>query len=478
MTLLSTIVRPTRCLAAGVTLALAAAVSPCRAQATPTVRPLEYRRFVLRNGLVMLLNEDRSSPIVAVDVWYHLGAKDESAGKIGFAHLCEHLMGEGSPNVNVPEKVLIQSAGGRSTFWAITTEDITHFYYTLPSNELETALWLESDRMAAPLTHADASHMATVRETVRQERIQSRESPVFGLANPATIATVFPGVHPYRNDPLGPMTDLDAASPADVKTFCAPFYVPNNAVVSLSGDFSTAHAKTLIEKYFGGIGRGEIPARREIPASGLTAPTRLVYEDPRANTASLRLAWPSVAFANPDRLPLVALASLLSRDRTGVLSKLLVYDRGLATRVGAVNFDFEKGGVFQIDVFPRPGASMSAIETLLDSAVAAFSAKDIRHADLEAFKRSNAISAMISIETRAARADTLAHGEIFAGDPVAYAKQINTTAALTPADIERVARRYLGANRMVMSMIPAGKLELISKPALPYARVSPAALKP
>jgi zinc protease len=459
-------------------LAFHAALSPCRGQTTPAVRALAYSRFVLPNGLVVLLNEDRSAPLVAVDVWYHIGAKDETPGHIGFAHLCEHFMGEGSPNVSVPEKVLLQSIGARSTSWANTTEDITHFYYTLPSNQLETALWLESDRMAAPLTRVDATHLAAVREVVAQERAQKRENPVFGLADANTLAALFPGEHPYRNDPLGPMTDLSATNPDAVRAFCAPYYVPNNAVIALSGDFSSAHAKTLIEKYFEGITRGEVPARRAIPAAGLSAPTRVVLEDPRARVTTLRLAWSSVKYSDPDWVPLGALAWLLSSERTGILSKLLVFDRSLATRVAATNFDFEKGGLFQIDITPRPDSSLSKIETLVDSVLGAFSARSIRPEVLDAFRRANAVNAITSLETRAARADTLAHGEVFAGDPVIYAKQLDAAAALTPPDIARVARRYLGANRMGMSMVPAGRLELISKPELPYTRVSAPGGKP
>ena len=463
--------KATRRLAAGVTFALGAAVARGEAQTTAVMRPLDYTRFVLRNGLVVLLNEDHSSPIVAVDVWYHVGAKNEAPAQFGFAHLCEHLMGEGSPNVSVPERVLISSVGGRSTFWANTTEDITHFYYTLPRNGLETALWMESDRMAAPLAGADSSRMRSVRETIRQERAQNRENPVFGLAGSLTTAALFPnGV--YANDPLGPMSAIDAASANDVKQFCAPYYRPNNAVLSLSGDFSTSNARMLIEKYFGGIPRGEKVSSDERYESGLQGSTRLVLEDSRARVATLRIAWPAVAYSAPDRLPLVALASLLSRDRTGILSKLLVYERGLATRVAAAAFDFEKSGLFQIDIFPRPDASPTTIEVLVDSVLASFSANGIRAEDLEAFKRANAVAAIASLQTRAARADTLAHGEAFAGDPGVYANELQATARLTRDDIARVAKKYLGANRMVMSMIPAGKTEMISKPALPYKRTT------
>ena len=455
---------------------IASAPSAIWAQ-TPVVRPLEYSRSVLANGLVVLLNEDHSSPLVAVDVWYHIGAKDELPGRTGLAHLCEHLMGEGSPNLSTQQRVFIQSIGGTSSRWANTTEDITHYYYTLPQHQLEPALRLEADRMAAPLSRADPAHLAAVRDVIKQERVQGKENPVFGSADALTRAAVFPGDHPYRIDPLGPTTDLDAASADDAKRFCAPYYVPNNAVISLSGDLSVSTARLLIEKYFGGIPRGPTPPRRPIAPSGLAAATRLVLEDSRARTPMLRFAWPSVGFANADRLPLVALGSLLTRDRVGRLNKLLVYDRRLASRVTASNFDFESGGLFQIEVAPQPGASLTTIEHLVDSTLASFDSEPVSVEELDAFKRSNLVFGITQLQTRAMRADTLAHGELFARDPTAYAKHGDQTSALTPADIHRVAKRYLSAARMVMSMVPAGKLDLISRPDLPFANVTPPAPK-
>jgi zinc protease len=357
--------------------------------------------------------------------------------------------------VSVPEKVYLQSLGGTSSHWANTTEDITHYYYTIPQNALETALWLESDRMAVPLTRADAAHLGPVREVIKQERLQGHENPVFGLADELTLAALFPEGHPYRTGPLGPMADLNATTAADAVRFCGPYYVPNNAIVSLSGDITPARARTLIERYFGGIPRGQTVARRAIPERTPPLPARLVLEDARARAPVLRFAWPSVGFADPDRLPLVALAALLSRDRTGALSKVLVYERALATRVVAANYDFERGGLFQIEVFPKAGASLTSVEQIVDSALASFNDRQIRAEDLESFKRSNAVMSVTLLQTRAARADTLAQGEMFAHDPIAYAKQVHQTFALTPADLQRVARRYLSSAHVVMSMIPA-----------------------
>jgi zinc protease len=450
-------------------ISLAPARNPVEAQ---TVRPLAYSRTVLPNGLVVLLNEDHSSPVVAVDVWYHIGAKDEHPGHTGLAHLCEHLMGQGSPNEPIEPKVFFAERGGRSTNWALTTEDITHYFTTLPSNQLETALWLESDRMASPLTRADAAHLGPVRDVIRQERAQREESRVFGFANPLVTHEIMD--EPYQIDPVGDPADLNAATADDAKAFCMPYYVPNNAVLSLSGDFDSAHAKALIKKYFGPIPRRADPPHPAVHTPVSTSEHRIVLEDARARGPQFRRVWAGASFSNPDRLALLALGSVLSRDRVGRLSKALVYDRPLATQVFAGNIDMEKSGVFEIQVFPRPGASLTAIEQVVDSVIADVREHGVTAAEIEPYKKSNAVLAITSLQSRESRADTLAHGQIFAGDPVAYAKQVSATSALTPADILRVAKQYLGPGGVVMSLIPAGKLDLIAKPELPYKNVTPA----
>ncbi len=448
------------------------------AQAASSLKALSFSRSVLPNGLVVLVSEDHTAPVVAVDVWYHIGTKNDPLGHSGFAHLCEHLMGEGSPNEPLPEQAFIQSIGGTSARWALTTEDVTHYYATVPSNELETMLWLESDRMASPLSRADDGHFASVLGVVKQERLQQREVPLFGASPALTLAAVFPAGHPYGADPSGSAADLNAATAGGARAFCLPYYAPNDAVVSVSGDVSAGDATALIRKYFGGIPRGALPARIPVPRARLGGPTRQVLEDPRARTPQLRLAWPTVGFTHPDRLALDALASILSRERTGRLTKLLVFDLGLATRVSAANFNFEEGGLFQIDVTPRPNASLTRIEELVDSVVASLKASPPGAEEVEAFARGNAVAAIASLQTRAARADTLAHGEVFAHDPAAYAKQVSRTFAVTGADVSRAARAYLTDGRVVMSMVPAGKLDLVSKPDLSFTNVTPARTAP
>ncbi len=439
--------------------------------AAQSVRPLQYARTTLPNGLVLLVNEDHSTPVVAVDVWYHFGAKNEQPGKTGLAHLCEHLMGEGSPNEPLPAKVFIQSLGGTSVRWAETSEDVMHFYATVPANQLEPMLWLESDRMAAPLSKADAAHVESVREVIHQERVQNRESPVFGLANSIVVQWVLDA--PYQIDPLGPMADLNTVTAQGALNFCGPYFVPNNAVIALSGDVTAAAAQRLVAKYFGPIARRADPPRVVVNARRTIPTSRLVLEDVRGRSPVLRMAWPGASYANPDRLALNALGDALTRDRVGRLSKLLVYDRGLATSVFAGDIDMEKSGVFQVQVAPRPNASLGTIEQLVDSVLADVVIHPLTALELESVKRRTAMGAVFSLQTRAARADTLAHDEIFTGNPVAYADQITELMALTPADIARVAKAYLDNGHIVMSMIPQGKLDLIAQPGLPYTNVTP-----
>ncbi len=449
------------------------AASPSRAQTADEVRPLAYSRVELANGLVALLSEDHASPLAVVDVWYHIGSKDDKPGRTGVAHLCEHLMALGSPNVDGPQRNLYQSLGGSSPHWANTTEDITHYYAAVPSNQLETALWVEADRMAAPFSRIDQQQLDGARAIVRQERQQNIENFPFGVNRELTTAALFPAGHPYHATALPPVADLYAASIDDLVNACRPYYVPNNAVIAISGDFDTAVVRAWLEKYFGGIPRGAPVTRVVVPPVTLASETRLVLEDARATLPQLHLDWPGASFAQPDRLALNALGSVLSLARFGRLSRLLIDERQLAVAVSADNYDLERAGIFEITVVARAGASLTTIETLVDSVLGALPSSPPSAAELARFNSYNAVAAIRSLSTQFARADTLAHGEIFAGDPIAYAKQVDRARALTPADVQSAAARYLTRGRVVMSLVPAGRLDLVSKPSLPYTNATP-----
>jgi zinc protease len=455
---------------AGVLLGSLASRSTEGQASAPPLRPLAYTRFTLPNGLVAILNEDHATPIVSVQVWYHVGSKDDDPARPGIVHLCEHLTSQGSPHLNQPQRDFYRSLGGTSTHFAETWEDVTKYYITVPSNELETVLWAESDRMAAPLALADSQRIAAVRRVVDQERRQDVDNVPFGAYHELTRAALFPSGHPYH---LAPNAAPSSVGPADVRSTCLPYYVPNNAVLAISGDFVTAAARSLIEKYFGGIPNGPPVVRPGLRAGPLAAERRLVLEDARANQPRLHIAWLGASYGSPDRMAALAVASVLSLPRFGRLSKLLVNDRQLASSVTADNHDFEKSGVFEIIIVPNPGASLTLIEDLTDSTLHSFATRPVTAEELARFNAFNRVDAATSLQLHFARADTLAHDEVFAGDPSSYAAQTNAALALTPADVQAAAQRYLTAGRVVMSLVPAGKLELISKPSLPYTNVTP-----
>jgi zinc protease len=452
----------------------ATAASTGSAQTPPTpIRALGHTRFVLPNGLVAILSEDHTTPIVSVDVWYHIGSKDDKPDRPGMAHLCEHIMSQGSPHLNQPQPAFYRSIGGTSTHYAETTEDATEYYITVPSNELETVLWAESDRMAAPLSTADSPRLAAVGGVVAQERRQTVDNIPFGAYRELTIGALYPAGHPYHLTPLSQTVDPAATSLAALRDACLSYYAPNNAVLTLSGDFATPAARVLIEKYFGGIPRGKPVVHPDTRVAPLAAEERLVLEDARATQSQLHFDWRGASYAGGDRMAVLALASALSLPRFGRLSKLLVYDRQLATNVIVDNYDLEQAGVFEIVVVPRPGASMTLIELLVDSTLASLASSPVTRDEIARFNAFTRVNAATSLQLQFARADAFAHDETFAGDPAASAKQVNAALGLTPAEVQQAARKYLTRGRVVMSLVPAGKLDLVSRPNLPFMNVTP-----
>lgn len=454
--------------------ALAAATGRAQTARQP-IRAVPYTRFELQNGLVAILAEDHTTPIVSVQVWYHVGSKNDDPTRPGIVHLCEHLMSQGSPHLNEPQPVFFRSIGGTSTHYAETNEDATKYFITVPSNELETVLWAESDRMATPLSLADSQRIASVGAVVAQERRQNVENVPFGTYREETIGALYPGSHPYHLTPLSQAVDPSRTDAGVARAACLPYYVPNNAVLAISGDFDPAKTRALIEKYFGPIPRGHPVPRPDPRVSPLTSERRLVLEDSRVTQPQLHFDWRGASYASDDRMAVLALASALSFPRFGRLSKLLVTDRQLATNVVVDNYDLEDAGVFEIVVFPRPGASMTLIETLVDSTLKSLDASTITAEEISRFNASNQVSAATGLQLQFARADTLAHDQMFAGDPAYYARQVSAALKLTPADVQAAARKYLTPGRVVMSLVPAGKLDLISKPGLPYTNITPLA---
>jgi zinc protease len=445
------------------------------AAAKPSVpRPLAFTRTVLPNGLVLIVSEDHSVPLVSVEVSYHVGSMEDTPGHTGFAHLFEHMMGEGSRDLAPGEyKSVIQLAGGFNL--GATDPDRQVYRTTVASNMLPTVLWMEADRMATLLERMDQQRLDAERAIIRNERLQQFENVPYGTANLFTLAALFPPNHPFHQSPIGTPADLASATLDDLRAFYKKYYVPNNAVVAISGDVTPASARALTMKYFAPVPRGATVVHSPARPVRMASEQRLVLQDPRISAPRLRMAWPTVGYGNPDKFALEALSALLGGDRTGRLRHALVIDTALAVNVRIGHYDNEKNGLFQIDVFARPGTSLTALERAVDSVLADIPLHPPTARDIRDYVSRITDSTVVALEPTIERADILAMGEQFAGNPVDYDRQLAGRAKVTPADIVRAARQYLGAGRMVMSMVPAGKLDLISKPELPYVDVTPRA---
>ena len=467
---------------AGLLQAQTAAKPPAKLSAKSAPKPaidvprIPYTRFVLKNGLVVLLHEDHSSPIVAIDLTYHVGSKDELSGKRGFAHLFEHAMFDGSAHVEPGEhNRVIQSGGGVTQ--GQTLEDRTVFTDRAPANMLETVLWLEAERMAFLPARLDSQRFEIQRASVLNEYGRRFDGgPVSGfLAAEAFVGAMFPDPHPYHSTPFGVMSELKTTTIEDLRAFFDKYYAPNNATLAIAGDFRTRDAKKLAEQYFGGIPRRTAVKHPVMPAAPPTTETRIVLEDQHGNTQQLWLGWRGASATSPDRVALTALSAILSGGPTSRLYRKLVGERKLAAALPPTSnshFDLENAGFLQIVIVPVPAASMTAIERVVDSVVSEIRDTGVRPDELRRWLATYSVSSVTSSQSDAAKARLLEEGESIYRSPAAVFKDIDEARRLTPADIQRVARKYIATPRVVMSIVPAGKLELVSKPAESFTNVT------
>jgi zinc protease len=297
----------------------------------------------------------------------------------------------------------------------------------------------------------------------------------FGVSSEVLSAALYPSDYPYSWPVIGSMADLSAASLDDVKDFFRTYYAPNNAVIALSGDFKTAEAKQMLTKYFGAIPRGPAITRPAKPSPTLAAEKRIVLEDNRVKLPQLQIAWPSVGGDHADRFALRALASVLTLDRTARLQKALVYDRQLATSVFAFNNANENGGYFSVFVNPRPNATLTDIERTIDSVVADVKTAPLSAKEVQRFRNYNTVQTVTGLQFTFAKGEQLASGETLDKNPMSFVDDLTQFAAVTPGDVQRVAKKYLGQGRVVLSMVPSGKLDMVAKPDLPFTNATPVA---
>jgi zinc protease len=422
---------------------------------------IPFETYKLSNGLNVILSVDKTTPTVTVDVWYHVGSKNEMAGRTGFAHLFEHMMFTGSGHVpyGLHDK-LTEGVGGNNN--GSTTNDRTNYYENIPSNYLESALWIEADRMGFLLDTLDIAKLNAQRDIVKNERRQSYDNQPYGRVSEIFSAAMYPKGHPYSWPVIGSMTDLSAASEEDVKAFFRLYYAPNNATIAIVGDFDPAQAKAWITKYFTDLPQGQALQRPNVALAKLDANKRLVYED-RVQVPRLYIQWPSVGSKNNDDTALSVMGSILSGSRTARLTKALVYDSQVASQIFAFQNGNEDVGQFQVVVVPRPDHTLTEIEDAVDQVIRKFISEGPTAEELEKAKAGLELGFLRGLESNLGKANQLLDGAVFHGDPGYFSTDYQKTLAVTAADVKRVAAQYLGGNRIVLSVVPKGKRDQASK---------------
>jgi predicted Zn-dependent peptidase len=415
---------------------------------------IPHQSFTLPNGLRVYVHTDRKAPIVAVSVWYHVGSKDEPAGKTGFAHLFEHLMFNGSENAPGDFFEPLQQVGA-TDFNGSTWFDRTNYFETVPTPALERALFLEADRMGHLLGAMDQEKLDNQRGVVQNEKRQGDNEP-YGLVQYAQLQALFPEGHPYRHSTIGSMADLDQASLADVKQWFRDRYGPNNAVLVLAGDIDLATARTLVTKYFGDIARGPENKPAAAPVPTLSAPKSEVLKDAVATTRIHRL-WAVPGLTDPDLVPIDMAASVLGGLSSSRLDNMLVRGERLAVGVTAGVQAFERVSMFEVTADVRPGVDAATVARRLDEIIADFlkngpTADEVRRVATR--EVSGRIRGLESVGGFSGKASAIAEGALYAGDPDFYKKQLAAYAAATPAQIKAAASKWLSRPVYALTVEP------------------------
>ena len=442
-------------LRATVAAMLIAPLVPLAVPLSAATRPpkFQYQTVTLPNGLTVIFLEDHSTPIVHVQLWYHVGSKNERPGRTGFAHLFEHLMFKGSRNVD-PEShtSFISSVGGQSN--AYTTDDETVFWETVPAQYLPLVLWLEADRMAS--LRIDADTFATEREVVKEERRMRVDNQPFGRLQEIIYDQTFTA-HPYKHQTIGSMADLDAATVDDGRDFYKTFYVPSNATLTIVGDFNQQLATQLVERYMGRVPKAERAVPRDIPRE----PTQT-----KEKRVTLSEAWPLPAVVvayhitfdgNPDSYPLHLAGKILSDGNSSRIHKELVYDNQIAVAAyGQANL-IEDPNLFYAVGVVAPGEKP---EDVAEELIEEFEKmkEPVSDRELQRAKNQFARDYILSRQSIQQKASHLAHAAVIHRDIKTADDEFDIFQNITKADVQRVARTYFTKeNRTVLTILPSGR---------------------
>ena len=422
---------------------------------------LKIEKYTLPNGLQVVLHEDRSVPLVSVNLWYHVGSAREKYKRTGFAHLFEHMMFQGSQNVGDDKHFeMIQDAGGNLN--GSTTNDRTNYFETLPSQFLEMALWLEADRMGFLLPAMTQEKLDNQRDVVKNERRQRVDNQPYGRSFETIHWAMYDSTHPYYWPVIGYMEDLSAATLDDIKDFFKTYYAPNNASLVIAGDFNVEQTKKWIEKYFGHIPIGiKIETVKENQAT-INQNIYKTMED-RVQLPQLMLAFHSSPLKSEDDPVVDVISDILAGGKTSRLYKTLVYEKQIAQSVSAFNYSREiSGGIF-IMVMGKPNQNLNELKQIVLEEINKLSANGAEAKELQRAKNSVKASYIYQLQSVGGKSDILNSYNTFFGDPNLLESEVSRFEKITLNDVNNIVKKYLTKPFVALSIVPIGKTELEAK---------------
>ncbi|MCW8107711.1 insulinase family protein [Alteromonas ponticola] len=443
-------------------------IAACQQQATSSIEnepnqeqiTIPYEKYTLDNGLTVILHEDKSDPLVHVDVTYHVGSAREEVGKSGFAHFFEHMMFQGSKHVADEQhfRIITESGGSMN---GTTNSDRTNYYQTVPANQLEKVLWLEADRMGFLLDAVTQKKFEVQRETVKNERAQRVDNQPYGLRHERTIEALFPSGHPYSWSTIGYVEDLDRVDVNDLKAFFKRWYGPNNAVLTIGGDIDKSKTKQWVEKYFGSIPKGP-EVNKDKPEIIELNETRYITLEDQVHLPLLQITFPTVYARHPDEAPLDVLSDILGTGKTSLFYKNLVKS-GMAVQAAVGHPCRELACEFQLLALANPsaGKNLKQIHQVVKDTLEEFEQRGVLPDDLKRTKASIEVSTVFGLQSVAGKVSALAANETFYGEPDLIADDIARYNSVTAEDVMRVYRKYIkNKHAVVLSVVPKGQTQL------------------
>jgi zinc protease len=431
---------------------------------------LEHTTFTLKNGLKVILSQDRRLPMVAVNLWYHVGPANEIPGRTGFAHLFEHMMFQGSKNVAADTHFKLLEAAGASDINGTTDFDRTNYFETVPSNQLELALWIESDRMGYLLDVLDHKALANQRDVVRNERRQSLENQPYGVAEEALYQALYPKGHPYHGVVIGSHADLAAAQLGDVQQFFRQYYTPNNASLAIVGDFEPAAARRLVEKYFGNLKRGPDVPKITASTPPITSEKRMTVTD-TVQLPRVYMAWLTPPIFKPGDAEADLAADILGGGKSSRLYKALVYDKQIAQAVQTTQESLILGSKFTIQATARPGHTAEELEAVINEEVRRFVEQGPTPVELERARNTIETRIITGLETLGGfggKADRLNSYEHYLGTPDYLRQDLQRYRLASAPAVKGFAEQHLQpARRVVVFAVPGEKKLAPEPPATP-----------